>query len=130
MACGARSGLKHPEWASHAPALCCGRNGLWSPFGFETDRFHLLLPLQGCRNGLWSPFGFETLMHTTVALVAAEEEPSPPFTSRFFIKPPPEPDELWPSCFSFWEPKAWLATVPARSDPRPIHPLGSTSRRW
>src|SRR6266566_3712964 len=106
MACGARSGLKHPEWASHAPALHCGRNGLWSPFGFET------------------------LMHTTVALVAAEEEPSPPFTSRFFIKPPPEPDELWPSCFSFWEPKAWLATVPARSDPRPIHPLGSTSRRW
>src|SRR6266487_1863573 len=60
----------------------------------------------------------------------AKEGQTIPFTSRFFIKPPPEPDEPWPSCFSFWEPKAWLATVPARSDPGPIHHLGSTSRRW
>src|SRR2546426_185569 len=52
------------------------------------------------------------------------------FTSRFFIKPPPEADEPWTWCFSFWEPKAVLATVPARSDPRPAHHLGSTCRQW
>lgn len=52
------------------------------------------------------------------------------FIGRFFIKPPPEPDEPWPSCFSFWEPKASWATVPARSDPAPTQHLGSISRRW
>src|SRR5258708_3504402 len=35
------------------------------------------------------------------------------FTSRFFIRPPPEPHELWSWCSSFWEPRASLATVPA-----------------
>src|SRR5207248_6037397 len=52
------------------------------------------------------------------------------FTSRFFIKPPPEAHEPWPWCSSFWEPRAWLATVPARSDPPSIHHLESASRRW
>ncbi len=37
---------------------------------------------------------------------------APPFTMRFFIKPPPEQHELWSWCSSFWEPRASLATVP------------------
>src|SRR5205823_4836815 len=53
----------------------------------------------------------------------------PPFTSRFFIKRPPEPGEPWTSCSSFWEPRAWLARVPARSDPAPAHHRGSTCRQ-
>ena len=53
-----------------------------------------------------------------------------PFTSRFFIEPPPEPHERWSWCSSFWEPRAWLATVPARSAPPSIHHLESASRRW
>jgi catechol 2,3-dioxygenase-like lactoylglutathione lyase family enzyme len=52
------------------------------------------------------------------------------FTSRFFIKRPPEPHEPWTLCSSFWEPKALLATVPARSDPPPVHHLGSICRQW
>ena len=52
------------------------------------------------------------------------------FTSRFFIKPPPEPHELWSWCSSFWEPRASLATVPAQSAPPSIHHLESASRRW
>jgi hypothetical protein len=59
----------------------------------------------------------------------AKEEGREAFTSRFFIKPPPEPDELWSWLSSFWEPKASWATVLARSGPRPIHPLGSTCRQ-
>jgi transposase, IS5 family len=35
-----------------------------------------------------------------------------PFTSRFFIKPPPEADEPWPWCSSYGEPRTWLARVP------------------
>jgi len=56
-------------------------------------------------------------------------QPIVAFTSRFFIKPPPEPYELWSWCSSFWEPRASLATVPGRSGPPPIHHLGSTCRR-
>src|SRR2546426_1354740 len=50
-----------------------------------------------------------------------------PFTSRFFIKPPPEPNEPWSWCSSFWEPRASLATVPARSGPLPIIQLHTPS---
>src|SRR6266571_3928673 len=53
-----------------------------------------------------------------------------PFTSRFFIKPHPEPHEPWPWRSSFWEPRASLATVLARSDSPSIHHLESASRRW
>src|SRR6266699_331665 len=55
---------------------------------------------------------------------------SSPFTSRFFIKRPPEPHEPWTSCSSFWEPKASLARVPAQSGPLPAHHRGSTCRQW
>ena len=57
-----------------------------------------------------------------------EDRPGAPDLSLvgFFIKPPPEPHEPWTSCFSFSEPKASWATVPARSGPRPAHHLGST----
>src|SRR6266852_8623325 len=51
------------------------------------------------------------------------------FTSRFFIKPPPEPHEPWTWCSSFWEPRAWLATVPARSGPAPAQHRVSTGRQ-
>src|SRR5438552_8776740 len=34
--------------------------------------------MTGGRNGLWSPFGFETILHTTVALLERKEEASPP----------------------------------------------------
>ena len=44
-----------------------------------------------------------------------EMEGKESFTSRFFIKPPPEAHADWTSCFSFWEPMALLATVPGRS---------------
>src|SRR6266566_8231651 len=53
-----------------------------------------------------------------------------PFTRRFFIKPPAEPHEPWTCCSSFWEPKAWWATVRARSDPAPVPHLGSICQRW
>jgi len=53
-----------------------------------------------------------------------------PFTSRFFIKPPPEPYELWSWCSSFCEPRASKATAPGRSGPTPAHHLGSTGRQW
>src|SRR5258708_5587246 len=52
-----------------------------------------------------------------------------PFTGRFFIKRPTEPDEPWTSCSSSWEPRAWLATVPARSGPAPAQHRGSTCRQ-
>ncbi len=52
------------------------------------------------------------------------------FTGRFFIKPPPEAHEPWTWSSSFWEPRVWLATVPAQSDPRPAHHLASTFRQW
>ncbi len=60
MAWEARSGLKLAFRRRHN-AIIIGRNGLGSPFGFET--------LEQCvgifegsirRNGLGSPFGFET----------------------------------------------------------------------
>src|SRR6266536_2152635 len=53
MACGARLGLKLPII-----------RGITS----------IIVRL----NGLWSPFGFETSLLTTVALLSAEEEVSPP----------------------------------------------------
>ncbi len=36
MACGARSGLK-PPFITDEQRGYIGRNGLWSPFGIETD---------------------------------------------------------------------------------------------
>src|SRR6266849_11021065 len=60
-----------------------------------------------------------------------EDRPGAPDLSLvgFFIKPPPAPDEPWTWCSSFWEPMAWLATVPARSGPTPAHHRGSTCRQ-
>jgi len=54
---------------------------------------------------------------------------SPLSLGGFFIKRPPEPDEPWTSCSSFWEPRTWLARFLARSDPAPTHPRGSTCRQ-
>src|SRR6266496_3752186 len=102
MACGARLGLKQERttcftnswswlnglWSpfgfetkkdSHAHGLpCLWLNGLWSPFGFETSQEHSGHGYDSWLNGLWSPFGFETTCDTTVALLSAEEEVSPP----------------------------------------------------
>ncbi len=77
MACGARSGLK---LLSSEPILRSEKwlNGLWSPFGFETDQYAWENKQEPWLNGLWSPFGFETWRITTVALVGTKAEASPP----------------------------------------------------
>ena len=69
--------------------------------------------------------------HSLVQLnTLLRDEPAlQPFTSRFFIKPPPEAYEPWSWSSSFWEPRISLAMLLARSGPRPAHHLGSTCRQ-
>src|SRR6266487_6721969 len=60
MAWEARSGLK-PLNPPRRTTIAKRRNGLGSPFGFETTKANLVFPLKELwRNGLGSPFGFET----------------------------------------------------------------------
>src|SRR5437588_8936258 len=77
-----------------------------------------------CGKGPNWPFNF----HSTTKVVGnsqGEDKPSPllwtAFTSRFFIKRPPEAHELWTWWSSFLESKPSLATVQARNDPPPVH---------
>src|SRR5207245_2434718 len=49
-----------PELDMYYPRSTWRLNGLWSPFGFETQRLRQLAPHVPRLNGLLSPFGFET----------------------------------------------------------------------
>src|SRR5258708_7705222 len=66
--------------------------------------------------------------HVPYTYAACNGGPGGPFTSRFFIKPPPESLEPRSCCYSFWEWESSKATVRAGSDPAQDHRLGSTPR--
>ncbi len=59
MASTARLGLK-PKTILNVGAVVQGRNGLYSPFGIETEIASLYAETYPGRNGLYSPFGIET----------------------------------------------------------------------